>query len=231
MANEPMGVTLQSDSLIGESSLPSISHDTSKRSERVKRRLRQVENANKVFLDMHFSCNFELQVEDKYEEQMKLLEDTTGRSVSDTLKDLRACDNPSYKNFSEIGVPCMCTCCCTGLFNTLRPCLPCAFDKEPGEQRKNQGLKFDIFSLMVLIALVQQGQNNFSDFISVLSFSFTLTCEFLICFICLSERFPVIGKYFPKFILSTKPKADVESNASAKLPPLFSPFSPALWEY
>ena len=64
MANEPTGV-----SLIGEKSVPSISHDAEqKRSERLKR---QVENANKVFLDMHFSCNFEQQVEDKYEEQKK----------------------------------------------------------------------------------------------------------------------------------------------------------------
>jgi hypothetical protein len=227
MANEPTGV-----SLIGEKSVPSISHDAEqKRSERFKR---QVENANKVFLDMHFSCNFEQQVEGKYEEQMKLLEDTTGRSVSDTIEDLRASDNPSYKNISEIGVPCVCTCCCAGLFNTLRPCLPCEFDKEPSEQRKNQiclGLKFDIFSLMVLIALIQQGQNNASDFISVLSYSFTLTCEFLVCLICLSERFPLIGKLFPEFILSTKPKTDVELNASAKLPPPFSPFAPPLWEY
>ena len=203
-----------------------------------KRSERQVENATKVFLDMRFSSNFEQQ--DKCEEQTALLKESTGRSVSDILKDQRACTDPSYKNFTELGVPCICTCLCIGTFNALRSgtCV-CASAAKGTEERKNQiclGLKFDIFSLMCLIALVQQGQNNFSDVISTVSYCFTLTFEFLICIICLSEHWPEhwpqIRNCFPKWILSTKPaKQATEMHPVAQPQPLFSPFSPVLWEY
>jgi hypothetical protein len=226
----PPGVTLQAPALIMQKK---HSDDWEK-----KRSERQVENATKVFLDMRFSSNFEQQ--DKCEEQTALLKESTGRSVSDILKDQRACTDPSYKNFTELGVPCICTCLCIGTFNALRSgtCV-CASAAKGTEERKNQiclGLKFDMFSLMCLIALVQQGQNNFSDVISTVSYCFTLTFEFLICLICLSEHWPEhwpqIRNCFPKWILSTKPaKQATEMRPVAQPQPQFSPFSPVLWEY
>lgn len=197
---------------------------------------RQVENATKVFLDIDFCSNFE---ENSYDEEIKLLEYSTCRSVSDMLEDQRTCDDPSYKTISEIGVPCMCTCLCIGLFNTVRACVCCAFERECSKKRKNEicrGIKFDIFSLMVLIAFVQQGQNNFSDIISVLSFCFTLTFELLICMICvsgLSDSWSVtMRKFFPRWILSIKPKeANQKLKGLTSDKDLFSPFSPAWWEY
>jgi hypothetical protein len=197
-----------------------------------KRYERQVENATKVFIDMRFSSNFE--EPDKCEEQTALLKESTGRSVSDILNDQRACEEPSYKNLTELGVPCMCTCVCIGTFNALRTCF-CASAAKGKEVRNNQiclGFKFDIFSLMCLIALVQQGQNNFSDVISTVSYCFTLTFEFLICIICLSEHWPQIRNCFPKWILSTKPaKQETEMRPKVQPQPQFSPFDPVLWEY
>jgi hypothetical protein len=158
-------------------------------------------------------------------------------------------DDPPYQNFTEIGVPCICTCFFVGMFDSFRSliygrdeghCDKCAHDKDLCEQHRNRiclGMTLDIFSLMVVIALAQQFQNNFSDGLSTASYVFTLASEFLICMICLSESYPSLGNCLPKWIftkLAQEPMQEmipVDSVASAKSSPPFSPFSVNLWEY
>ncbi len=184
----------------------------------------QVDNATSLFLDMNFSGRIE---QDKCHEQVALL--GAGHSVSvsmlkETVKEQldarRACEQPTYKKFTALGFACI-----------FRP-------------------QFDIFSLMVLIALICRVQNCAYDYLSTASFVIALPLEFLICIICLSEaeterkteRWPLIRKFcnlFPTWILNTKRSKTGENSgksmlaliAPANLESSISPFDEAVWEY
>ena len=190
----------------------------------------QSENASKVFLDMHFSGRIS---QDKYNDQIALLgADSISESMSnganefvdELLKARRACETPTYKTFSAIGIAC------------TRP-------------------KFDIFTLMIIVAIFQQCQNCAYDGLSLASFIFTLTSEFFICIICLSERWvlmrKVLLKIFPEWILKIKSAPEgkqsillqtlhsqkkfdpenTDTNAPACDKSLITQFDEKMWEY
>ena len=181
----------------------------------------QVDSATSLFLDMNFSGRIE---QDKCHEQIALLAadsisaSTLKETVQEQLDARRACEQPTYKKFTAMGFACICG---------FQP-------------------KFDIFSLMVLIALICRVQNCAYDWLSAASFIITLPLEFLICIICLSERWPLIRKFcnlFPTWILNTKRSKlgkhsgksvaliDVTNDVHANLESSISPFDEAVWEY
>jgi hypothetical protein len=186
----------------------------------------QVDSATSLFLDMNFSGRIE---QDKCQEQIALLAAdsvsalTLKETVQEQLDARRACEQPTYKKFTAMGFACICG---------FQP-------------------KLDIFSLMVLIALMCRVQNCAYDWLSAASFIITLPLEFLICIICLSEgdRCPLIRKFcnlFPTWILNTKKKhsklrknsggksvalIDATNDAHLNLKSSISQFDEAVWEY
>ena len=172
----------------------------------------QAENVATVFLDMRFSGQIH---KDKCRDQLSVLGARNISSASDLIDTVgaqlharRALERPAYKKFTEISFACI-----------FRP-------------------RLDIFSFMMIIAVIQQLQNGGVDALSTASFILTLTFEFLICLVCLSERWQSLRKIFPDWIVYIK-KREKESLRDAMQDQYFinesssslSPFDPVLWEY